>query len=405
MKLFYYQDPQKPITYFNSKKQVIIPEKYQEKELRAFWVSTVVNIDLPLFNDEKEYRLELEEIIKTALKYNINTIFFQVRPLNDAFYTSKLNPYSRFLMGKEGQKPPFDVLEYLIQLAKPHKIAIHAWCNPYRVSMKINNLTKEEYLNSLSELNFARKYPELVISDENKQLILNPTKEAVKQFIIASMVEIVSNYDVKGIHWDDYFYPYAALSKTDNDLEDFEAREDKSLSLGDFRRKHVTNIVKRTYQALKDKNEKLKFGVSPFGIWQSKENDVRGSNTAQSTSQSYHHQYADTFLWVKKGYLDYIVPQLYWEFGHEVAPFADLTRWWADVVKGTNVDLYIGHGVYRLGRKGEFENPLEINNQLKYANQFETVKGNVFFTYKNFLGIEVLKAGMLNLKRMLNNED
>ena len=214
---------------------------------------------MPLFNDEKEYRLELEEIIKTALKYNINTIFFQVRPLNDAFYTSKLNPYSRFLMGKEGQKPPFDVLEYLIQLAKPHKIAIHAWCNPYRVSMKINNLTKEEYLNSLSELNFARKYPELVISDENKQLILNPTKEAVKQFIIASMVEIVSNYDVKGIHWDDYFYPYAALSKTDNDLEDFEGREDKSLSLGDFRRKHVTNIVKRTYQALKDKNEKLKF--------------------------------------------------------------------------------------------------------------------------------------------------
>lgn len=404
MKLFYYKDNTKPINYFETNEQIEIPKNYQEKELRAFWVSTVKNIDLPILKDEKSYKEELNEIINNALKYNINTIFFQVRPTNDAFYKSKLNPYSRFLTGKEGKKPPFDILDYVISLAKPKNIEIHAWCNPYRISMKLEDVTKEEYLNSLDDLNFAKKRKDLVLMDENNQLIFNPTKEDVKRFIIDSMLEIVNNYDVKGIHWDDYFYPYYKLKENDDDLKDFENRNDKNQSLEDFRRGHVTDIVKRTHQAIKNLNKELEFGVSPFGIWRSKYNDPKGSNTSLNTSESYNGQYADTYMWVKKEYIDYIVPQLYWEFGHHVAPFADLCKWWANVVKDTNVKLYIGHASYRQGREGEFSNPFEVVNQLKYANNFKEVRGNVFFTYKNFKGIEVSKEAMENVRRTLNNE-
>lgn len=403
-KLFYYKDKTKPINYFETNKQVKIPKKYKLKEMRAFWVSTVVNIDLPILENEKQYKEELDQIIENALKYNINTIYFQVRPTNDAFYESKLNPYSRFLMGKEGKKPPFDVLQYIIDKAKPHNIEIHAWCNPYRVSMRDQGENKVEYLNSLDDLNFAKKHPELVVTDINNQLIFNPTREEVKTFIIDSMIEILKNYDVKGIHWDDYFYPYSPLSEHDNDLEDYNNREDKSLSLEDFRRYHVTDVVKRTHEAVKNIDKDLEFGVSPFGIWRSKHTDKRGANISPNTSESYKNQYADTYKWVKEEYIDYIIPQLYWEFGHPLAPFADLAKWWSEVVKGTNVKLYIGHGPYRLGNEGEFENPKEIANQLKYTSLYKEIKGHAFFTYKNFKNIEVLEEGMTELKKVLTND-
>lgn len=402
MKLHYYKDKTKEIKYFNTEVGIEIPDKYNEKPVRGFWVSTVLNIDLPIMEDAEAYKKELDQIVLVAKEFNMNTIYFQVRPTNDAFYQSKLNPYSRFLTGKEGLKPKFDVLEYLIKIAKKENIEIHAWANPYRVSMPLK-VTKGEYLDSLDDMNYAKKHPQLVISDNNEQLIFNPASEQVKQFIIDSMIEIVQNYDVSGIHWDDYFYPYAPLSEKDNDLKEYEERKDKSLSLEDFRRFHVTDVIRRVHIALKEVNEKLSFGVSPFGIWLNKESDPRGANIDVSASESYKRQYADSYEWVKKGYIDYIVPQIYWQFGHPVAPFGDLVKWWAEVVEGTDVELYIGHAAYRLGNEGEFENKFEVVNQIKYANAYKEVAGNIFFTYKNFLNIEVDKEGMKEIKKLLRN--
>lgn len=403
MKLFYFKEQDRPINYFNTSKQIEVPEEYIEKKVRAFWVSTVANIDLPILTDEKQYKKELDKIVETAIDYNINTIYFQVRPLNDAFYKSKLNPTSRYLMGEEGKEMPFDVLSYLIDISSRANIEVHAWCNPYRVSKPFSD-TKEAYLESLDDLNFAKRRPDLVITDNTKQLILNPTSEEVKDFITESMIEIVANYDVKGIHWDDYFYPYAPLSDDDNDLENYNNRSDKTMDLAAFRRYHVTDVIRKVYEGVKSVNKDKVFGVSPFGIWRGIENDPRGSNTGR-TSQSYDSQYADSYEWVKKGYIDYIVPQLYWFFGHETAPIADLVKWWSELVSGTNVELYIGHPAYRQGEKGEFENPLEVVNQVKYANSYKEVSGNVFFTFKNFLEKDVNKEGMKNLRKLLRNED
>lgn len=394
------QNSNEYLTYFNTNEKVEIPEQFNLKSLRAFWVSNVVNIDLPNMEDS-EFKNKVLKMLDTAVEFNINTIFFQVRPLNDAYYESKLNPYSRFLTGKEGKKPEYDVFKFVIDEAKKRQIDIHAWCNPYRVSMKLENMSKDEYLSTLDDMNFAKKNPGLVITDKNNQLILNPTKEEVKLFVIESMLEILDNYDVAGIHFDDYFYPYAGLSEHDNDLKDFENRIDKSMSLDDFRRYHITDIVKRLHKIIKEKYPNKQFGISPFGIWQNSSSTPLGSNTDPKCSQSYDNQYADTYLWVKEGYIDYIVPQLYWDFEHPLAPFADLVKWWANVVKDTNVKLYIGHGPYRIGSEGGYSNVEEVADQLKFANQFDEVSGNVFFTYKTFID-ESKKTSMDLVKTLLN---
>jgi uncharacterized lipoprotein YddW (UPF0748 family) len=400
MKLFKYKYSEEPIYYYNTKQQIMIPDTYQSKDFRALWVSNVINIDLPTIEDIELYQSKVIHMLETCLSYNINAIFFQVRTNNDAFYESKLNPYSRYLTGQEGKKPPFDILKWIIAEARKRNIEFHAWCNPYRVSMKAQ-MSPDEYLKTCDDLNFAKKHPELTVLDKNGQIILNPGKQEVKDFIIESMLELASNYDIDGIHFDDYFYPYAGLDDQRNDLTDFKQRKDQTQTLDDFRRQNVTDVIKGVHQSLKNLNPRLRFGVSPFGIWMNRANDPRGSNTDPKCSQSYDNQYADAYLWVKEGYLDYIVPQIYWEFGHPIAPFADIADFWVNVIKNTNVDLYIGHGAYRLGNEGEFENPYEIVNQLKYVSQYQEVKGHVFFTYHTFIDKGKTEEGMQKLKELL----
>src|SRR5690554_5177031 len=402
MKLTYF-GTNKPLNYYDTDYQIEIPETFNLKPFRAFWISNVINIDLPKMTDPT-YKDKVIEMLDTAKAYNMTAIFFQVRTTNDAFYASKLNPYSRFLTGIEGKKPDFDVLAFVIKEAKLRNLEVHAWCNPYRVSMK-TEMSKADYLNTLDDLNFAKKYPAYVITDKNGQLILNPAKKEVQSFIIESMLEIADNYAIDGIHFDDYFYPYAGLSDADNDLFDFEQRMDKSQTLGDFRRTQITNVIRDLNSALKQKHPNVRFGVSPFGIWKTKASDPLGANVDPKCSESFDNQYADSYLWVKEGIIDYIVPQLYWDFAHQLAPFGDLAKWWVNACKDSKVDLYIGHGPYRLGEKGGYENPYEIVNQLKFANQFDNVLGNIFFTYKTFIDATKQKQGMDLVKKLLNGKE
>lgn len=400
MKLFKYVNQEEPITYLNTDVQVEIPLKYEQKELRGLWVSNVVNIDMPTCVDMEAYKSRIILLMETCVSYNINAIFFQVRTTNDAFYKSDLNPYSRFFTGTEGTEPSFDVLAWIIEQAKAHNVAFHAWCNPYRVSMN-GDVGIEEYLASCDDLNFAKKHPEYLVLDTKGKLILNPTLDPVKQFVIDSMKELATNYDIDGIHFDDYFYPYSGLSETHNDLIQYEAVKDE-MSLGDFRRNAVNDVIRGVYNAVKEVDSTIQFGVSPFGIWKNKKEHEDGSNTALGCSESYYNQYADSIYWIEEKIIDYIVPQIYWEFGHKIAPFADICDWWAKTILGSEVKLYIGHGAYRLGNEGEFGNAHEITNQIKYANSHNSVKGNVFFTFKNFIEQNKVKPGMDNLKALLN---
>ncbi len=393
-------DKDTPLTYRDSDVPIDIPRHYIEKRFRALWVSNVVNIDMPTTEDVKAYRRRMEEIVTVCKAYHLNAIFFQVRTTNDAFYASKHNPYSRYLTGKEGVAPPFDVVAEMISMCKAAGIEFHAWMNPYRVSMAGSG-GKADYLKTCDDLNYAKRHPQDVLQDAKGQCILNPAKASVKRFIIDTVVELASEYDIDGIHFDDYFYPYAGFDEADDDRADFEAREDKTLSLDAFRRANVDALMAAIGKRLKAIRASLRYGISPFGIWRTKQHDPRGANVHPDCFESYDRQYADSLKWVEEGFVDYIVPQLYWPFEHERAPFADLCRWWADVCEGRDVDLYIGHGAYRLGGEGPFENPLEIVNQVKYANARDVVKGNVFFTFKTFVDEQESREGMQALKDLL----
>lgn len=389
-----------PLNYYNSDKQIIIPDVYNEKEFRGMWVSNVNNIDLPTTKNIEEYQAKIIEMLDICVAYNLNAIIFQVRTTNDAFYESKLNPYSRYFTGIEGEKPPFDVLTWIISETKKRNIQFHAWCNPYRVSLN-GTLSQEEYLSTCDDMNFAKQHPEYLVLDKNGKLILNPALQEVKDFIIASMVELVENYDIDGIHFDDYFYPYSGLHKEHDDQQQFKTQE---LDLGDFRRKNVNDVIEGVYKSIHKVNPSIRFGVSPFGIWKNNKESEYGSNTAPACSESYYGQYADTLTWIKEKYVDYVVPQIYWEFGHKIAPFADICDFWSNECSKYDIDLYIGHGAYRLGNDGEFSNKFEIVNQLKYANQYKAIKGNVFFTYKTFINKDKSYEGMQELKKLLNKE-
>lgn len=402
MKLYKFLEPNEPIKYWSSDIQVEIPKNYIEKPVRAFWVSNVANIDLPNQFDLADYKKKLANIIKTALEYKINVIYFQVRTNNDAYYHSKINPTSRFIVGSEGSELLFDPLKWIIEEAKKHNIEIHAWANPYRVSMAGGKIGKDEWLASCSDLNLAKRRPDLIVLDDEGQIILNPAKEEVKKHVIDSMVEIIENYDVAGIHFDDYFYPYRPLDKNYDDTKDFLARENQDESLSDFRERHVDEFIKGVYEAVKAYNPKLEFGVSPFAIWKTTRTDPRGSNNPKPVYESGIHQHANSYRWVKEEWVDYVVPQIYWDFAHEIAAFADMTKWWVGVCEGTKVKLYVGFGAYRLGKDGQFKNKYEIVNQIKYANQYDKVSGNVFFTYNTFITEGPAKDGMELLKKMYN---
>ena len=259
---------------------VTLPELYEKRpnDVRGVWVSNVANIDTPIMKEKTEYQEYLQKMMENIASYNINTVVFQVRPANDAYYPSKLNPYSRFITGVEGKDPGFDVLDYVINLAKKYNIKIHAWINPYRVSVRSltnDNLTVEEYLATLDDLNFAKRNPHLTIQDSSGKLILRPAAPEVIDFVAQTIMEIVENYDVEAVHIDDYFYPYAKIDEA-LEQEDYDKYALPNESFADFRRRNVDNMIKRIYDDLKEffvkTGRKVLFGISPFSVYRTNKN-------------------------------------------------------------------------------------------------------------------------------------
>ncbi len=369
------------------------------REFRGAWVATVENIDFPKHTDIAEFKRDYIAIVNQLKDLHFNTIIFQIRPMNDAFYPSKLNPWSRYLTGAEGRGlDGFDPLKFMIDEAHKRGLQFHAWLNPYRV-INATPMRKNDYLKTLSPQNFARKRPDLVLEvklDSGQyQLILNPGEPAVVNFLLHTVKEIVQNYDVDAIHFDDYFYPYTDIGSAD--AATYRKYNPNRLSLENWRRNNVDtlifqlNMLLNTHNKLYNRNVQL--GISPFGIWANKKSNPNGSLTAGS--ESYSRQYADTRKWVKQEWIDYIVPQIYWPFSHTAAPYAALVDWWCGQVRGTRVNLYIGMAAYQLGSSGAWKNSDELAAQMRYNCVRPEVKGTVFFSYKNIANPAnaVMRAG------------
>lgn len=340
-------------------------------EMRGLWVTTAYNLDWPSRRglSNAELRREADVILDRAVSQGINAIFLQVRPVADAFYRSEIFPWSHLITGTQGQAPAdgFDPLEYWITEAHTRGIELHAWLNPYRITFPNQHITDP---NELSANHPARLNPNTVIAYRTS-LFFDPGNPAARQIILDGVADLLRNYNLDGIHLDDYFYP----SRTFPDAETF-ARYGGGMDLHDWRRENVNTLIRDLQTVVRETRPQARFGVSPFAIWQNASSSPLGSATRGN--ESYHSMYADSRRWVQEGWIDYIVPQIYWFAGFEVACYEVLLTWWEDVVRGTGVDLYIGHAVYR-----EVEDRPnwrgEIVRQLERNSRSDVVRGSIFF--------------------------
>ncbi|MGL4345322.1 MAG: family 10 glycosylhydrolase [Cellulosilyticaceae bacterium] len=332
--------------------------------MRAVWISTVYNLDYPSASNKGNAWAQKQEFIQILDKLQeigINTVVMQVRPKSDALYASAINPWSDVLTGVQGKYPGYDPMAFMIEETHKRGMAFHAWLNPYRVT------TSGVDINQLSSTHPARLNPDMVLV-HNNALYYNPERADVKQHIVDTVQEIVRNYDVDGIHFDDYFYPSGYPLPTGETKDGWAANS---------RRAHVNDMVKQVSEGIKQMDSSVLFGISPGGIWKNTLSDFTGSNT--NGSESYYSVYADTRTWIQNEWIDYVVPQIYWETGHKLADYETLVDWWHNEVLGTNVSLYIGQGIYKDAVAKEIDKQLLINQQ------YPEVKGSFYFSLKDLL--------------------
>lgn len=362
-----------------------IKSKFDEEgEMRGVWLSTVSNLDWPeVGNYDKKVQMELlKEKFDFIEEQNMNTIFFQVRPMGDALYESSYSPWSKYLTGVLGENPGYDPLEFAVEEAHKRALELQAWFNPFRIDSNSDNFNKDNYINELPDGCALKNNPDWIVNYD-KYNYLDMGIPEVRQYVIDSILEVVKNYDIDGVVLDDYFYPYPVDGIDFPDEETYEKYGEGFSSKDEWRRDNVNKFISELNNKIKEVNSSVKFGVSPFGIWRNGE-DVGGSNTKGLSS--YDKIYVDSKKWIQEGWIDYIIPQIYWQFDYTQAPYATLVDWWAKQVEGTNVQLYIGHAVYKINDSNYGEawlNENEIINQIKYARGNSNVKGSCFFRLKS----------------------
>ncbi|MEW9531282.1 glycoside hydrolase family 10 protein [Microbispora sp. NPDC049125] len=354
--------------------------RFPKRQLRGVWIATVHNLDWPSRPGLSPARQQAEyvRILDSAVQRRLNAVFVQVRPASDAVYRSPLEPWSQYLTGKAGKDPGWDPLPFLVDEAHKRGLEFHAWFNPYRAA--------ESASAALPAGHPARVHPDWVVKHEGG-LYYNPGLPQVRDWVTRVVTDVVKRYDVDGVHFDDYFYPYPGKGTRFADSAAFK-KYGKGMKLADWRRANVNALIAQVSKAVHGTKPYVKFGVSPFGIWRNKAEDPAGSATKGMSG--YDAIYADAKAWIKARSVDYLIPQLYWPRGFAAADYSALVPWWADAVKGTGVDLYIGQALYQVGTSGAWKKPGEIPAHLVINRRYPEVSGDVYFNaallLKNPLG-------------------
>ncbi len=345
-------------------------------EFRAAWIATVDNIDwpskkgLPVDTQKAEYI----RMIQMHKNNGLNAVIVQIRPASDAFYPSQYEPWSEFLTGKQGLPPTpwYDPLKFMIE--ETHKLGMefHAWINPYRA---VFNITKS----SIAPNHPTKIFKNMFVTYGDKKYF-DPGLPEVRKFVSNVIKDIVTRYDVDGIHFDDYFYPYRITGKEFPDSKSF-ATYGKGMKKDDWRRSNTDSIIIQLKTAIKSVKPWVKFGISPFGVWRNKSVDSTGSDT-QAGQTNYDDLYADILLWLKKDWIDYVAPQIYWEFEHKLAPYQPILDWWSKNSFGKH--CYIGLGLYRAGSNANWKDKTQLPRQIEALRNTPNVQGMIFFSGKNF---------------------
>lgn len=349
-----------------------------KREFRAAWIATVSNIDwpskpgLPAVQQQQEFINRLNQLQKLGC----NAVIVQVRPASDALYASEYEPWSRFLTGRQGQ-PPFpyyDPLKFMVDEAHKRNMELHAWFNPFRA------LTDSK-TNPNPANHVTRKHRDWIISYGGKSYI-DPGIPEAREYVINIIMDVVKRYDVDGIHLDDYFYPYRIAGKEFGDARSF-ARYGSGFTKDDWRRNNVSTFVSVLHTNIKQEKSYVKFGISPFGVWRNASKDPEGSNT-RGGQTCYDDLYSDVLLWMRRGWLDYLLPQLYWEHGHRAAAFDILLPWWEKHSYGRH--MYYGLGVYRMAEaaKGPWVGTNELLWQIRDIRKTTQHSSHVFYSTSSF---------------------
>lgn len=340
-------------------------------EFRGAWMHTVHQEQYGRQSTEenKQYLRRQLDLLKDA---GVNAVLFQVRPSADAFYDSKLEPWSRFLTsGGNPPSPYWDPLQFMIDETHARGMELHAWLNPYRVTTSKNEKLPKNHL--------YNKEPERFVTYEGDgKIYFDPALPQNRKFIVDVISDILDRYDVDGIHFDDYFYPYPANGKDFPDDASYK-KYGKGMKRGDWRRKNVDMLIEDVHEAVRSsKRPWVRFGISPFGIWRNKASDPRGSKT--NGLQNYDDLYADVLLWAEKGWIDYLLPQLYWELGHKKASSLELVKWWNDAVD-PKCQLYIGQDVERTMKTQDpfTGEPNELNHKVRLSRELDNIQGNCWW--------------------------
>lgn len=345
-------------------------------EFRAVWVASVANIDWPskMTLSVAEQKAEYIKLLEMHQRNGMNAVIVQIRPAGDALYPSQYEPWSEFLTGKQGLPPApyYDPLEFMISETHKRGMEFHAWLNPYRAVFDILR-------SSVSPSHLTKIHPEWFLTYGGKKYF-NPGLPEVRQHMAKVVRDIVTRYDLDGIHMDDYFYPYRITGKEFPDQKDYE-KYGNGLNKEVWRRSNCDSIILLIHNIVRSVNPHIKFGISPFGVWRNKSQDPMGSDT-RAGQTNYDDLYADILLWLQKGWIDYVVPQLYWERGHKLADYDVLLDWWNEHSYGKH--LYIGHGIYRAGSNTAWRNPNEIPQQIQELRNYPTTEGSVYFSSKTF---------------------
>ena len=361
---------------------------------RGAWIATVANIDWPseeAVGNTGAQQAEMIWLLDSLESLRINAIIFQVRPTADALYYSELEPVSHWLTGKQGSwtndqlpitnnQSPWDPLEWTIDAAHERNMEVHVWLNPYRVNLARTDTSE------LAPNHIMRRHPEW-FWEYNKQWYFNPGLDETRDWICTIVQDIVERYDIQAIHMDDYFYPYPAGGKPLPDTLTFKENPRGYDNIADWRRNNVDMAIQDISATIRECRPEVQFGISPFGVWRNASVDSTGSAT-QAGITNFDDLYANIRLWIQAGWIDYVLPQLYWEIGKRVADYEVLAHWWANEVKGTKCKLYIGMAPYRLEnakKNTAWGTGNEIGRQMELNRTIPEITGECFYSTRPLL--------------------
>ena len=347
------------------------------REFRAVWIASVANIDWPSERglSSGEQKSELRSLLDKAQLLNLNAVILQVRPAADAFYQSEFEPWSEYLTGEMGKDPGYDPLEFAVEEAHRRGMELHAWINPFRALHSASDSV-------ITEDHISRRHPEMVV-EYGSQLWMDPGLEKAREYNIDVALDIVERYDIDGIHLDDYFYPYPEVDENENTIEFPDnaswkqaqnKREDDGMSREDWRRENINIFVRDLYEAVRQADDKVRLGISPFGIWRpGYPEQIKGRD-------AYNEIYADSRKWLNEGWLDYFTPQLYWALDQSEQGYSTLLEWWI----GENSHgrhIWPGNYISRVGvtRDTTWE-ASEIVDQVRATRDLHPSGGNVLFS-------------------------